>query len=398
MSDHLDDLSSLRIDRSKKDYGSNPEARSKQFRWIAAILLVGLIAFLIYRFGGDLLAASPEVKMTSAIMQSPSQANALLTASGYVVAQRKASIASKATGRLIQLDVVEGDPVKTDQIIARLEDNDIRARLQETVANLAFQESELREAEANFKRQQALLASGASSQAEYDAAETRYRRVQAAIKLAKAQVQTARVDLENTLIRVPFDGTVLTKNADVGEIVAPLAASANSRAAVVTIADMKSLQVEADVSEANIEKIAPGQDCEISLNAYPSRRYAGYVAKIVPTADRSKATVMVKVGFRDYDHRVLPEMSAKVLFLKNKESKTAEVPQPVLVVPESAVTSRNGGTAVFTVSNDIARIRSIETGKNFNGYIEVVNGLQDGDRVINNPSNEIEDGIKVSIQ
>jgi RND family efflux transporter MFP subunit len=201
--------------------------------------------------------------------------------------------------------------------------------------------------------------------------------------------------LENTLIRAPFDGTVLTKNADVGEIVAPLAAGINSRAAVVTIADMTSLQVEADVSESNIQKITTGQDCEITLDAYPNVRYAGYVAKIVPTADRSKATVMVKVGFKDYDSRVLPEMSAKVLFLKEQE-KMADVNEPpVLMVESSAIVTRNDKKVVYKIIDEKAVEIPVTTGREFSGYVEIVSGLENGEQVIENPGKEIVDGISV---
>ncbi|HVO72533.1 MAG TPA: efflux RND transporter periplasmic adaptor subunit, partial [Ignavibacteriaceae bacterium] len=207
----------------------------------------------------------------------------------------------------------------------------------------------------------------------------------------------AEVALENTLIRAPFDGTVLTKNADVGEIVAPLAAGANSRAAVVTIADMKSLQVEADVSESNIQRITVGQDCEITLDAYPNQIYAGFVAKIVPTADRSKATVLVKVGFKKYDEKVLPEMSAKVLFLKENKKEEKTEP-PVLMIPKSAVVTRNNNKYAFKVEDNKAVEIQISTGRDFADYWEVVSGVENGDQVINNPGEKILNGTKVNVK
>ncbi|HKJ81102.1 MAG TPA: efflux RND transporter periplasmic adaptor subunit, partial [Ignavibacteriaceae bacterium] len=334
---------------------------------------------------------------TTAELQTPAQTNAVFTASGYVVAQRKAAVASKGTGRLIYLGVVEGDKVKKDEIIARLEDSDVKAQLAEAKANLEVQQAGLNNAKNNYDRQKALIKTGSTTPVDLDAAQANYERTLASIDLAKAQIQAAEVAVENTIIRAPFDGTVLTKNADVGEIVAPLAAGINSRAAVVTIADMSSLQVEADVSESNIERITPQQDCEITLDAYPSHSYPGYVAKIVPTADRTKATVMVKVGFSHYDKRVLPEMSAKVLFLSKGTKESQKNQQPVLVVPNTAVVTRNGEKVVFTVKNNTASKIPVTTGQQFNSYIEIKSGLKNGDQIIENVTDQINEGTKVKI-
>ncbi len=216
----------------------------------------------------------------------------------------------------------------------------IKAQLDQAKANLKLSEADLKDAETSYNRQKELMRANATSQESVDVAEARYLRVLANIELMKAGVAGAEVAMENMLIRAPFDGTVLTKNADVGEIVAPLAASASSKAAVVTLADMSSLQVETDVSESNIERIVLNQTCEIVLDAYPDRRYPGFVAKIVPTADRSKATVMVKVGFKDYDSRVLPEMSAKVLFMMESNKKVDVEEKDVLVVPTSSIVKK----------------------------------------------------------
>jgi RND family efflux transporter MFP subunit len=387
------DLSSLRIDDSKRDYPSDSRKSKKKYLWVIGLLALVLIVLII----SGVFSSAVEVKLTTVTLQSPSQADVILTASGYVVAQRKAAVASKGTGRLAYLGVVEGDKVKKNQIIARLEDNDIRAQLDEAKANLKLQEAERNVAEKNYERQEAMLAAGANPQSDFDAAEANYNRVLASIELAKAQVDAAEVALENMLIRAPFDGTVLTKNADVGEIVAPLAAGANSRAAVVTIADMSSLQVEADVSESNIEKIQPDMDCEITLDAYPDNRYAGYVAKIVPTADRSKATVMVKVGFRNYDERVLPEMSAKVSFLSEKGEETLNE-APVLLIPQSALAKRDGKEVAFRFEKNKAVETVVTTGRTFGDYVEIKDGLANGDQVIDNVNDQIVNGAKVKIK
>ena len=393
------DLNSLRIDKSKREEHSSTPGRNKKLitRGIVLLILIAAVIFIISSWE-SWFASEVEVNMTSVSLQSPSQSDAVLQASGYVVAQRKASVASKGTGRLAYLGVVEGDKVKKNQIIARLEDSDIRAQLDEANANLKLYEAQLMEAENNFKRQQELFNAKVVSKSQLETAETNYNRILASIQLAKAQIQSIEVALENMIIRAPFDGTVLTKNADVGEIVAPLAAGINSRGNVVTIADMTSLQVEADVSESNIQKIIVGQDCEISLDAYPNLRYAGFVDKIVPTADRSKATVLVKVGFKNYDSRVLPEMSAKVLFLKEKEEQTDIHEPALLMVPLSALATRNEKKVVYKVIDNRAVEIQISTGREFGNYIEVLSGIENGEQVIDNPGQQITDGVSVSVK
>ncbi len=258
------DLFLLRIDESKRDNNSPVKKNKKVYLWIGLVIGFFIVIFATIGAWDSVLSPVVKVQLTAAVMQSPSQSGALLSASGYVVAQRKAAVASKGTGRLVYLGVVEGDAVKANQIIARLEDNDTRAQLAEAEASQKLNEAQIEEARNNFERQKKLLEGQGTSRANVDAAKTQYQSVLASIDLAKARVEAAKVALENTVIRSPFDGTVLTKNADIGEIVAPLAAGINSRAAVVTIADLSSLQVEADVSESNIQKISRGRDCEIA--------------------------------------------------------------------------------------------------------------------------------------
>jgi RND family efflux transporter MFP subunit len=274
----------------------------------------------------------------------------------------------------------------------------MKASLDQAKANLRLNEADLKDAEQWLARQKTLLEKGVSTQSDYDAAEARYQRTVASIGVAKAIVAGAEVALENTLIRAPFDGTVLTKNADVGEMVAPMAASVSSRSAVVTLADMTSLQVEADVSESNIERITLGQPCEITLDAYPETRYEASVAKIVPTADRAKATVMVKVAFKQYDAKVLPEMSSKVLFL----TKTAETVQAavhsMLTVPLSSVATRNGKKVVFMVRNDQAVAVPVSTGKDAGALVEITQGISAGDHVITGLTDRIVDGLRVKVK
>ena len=391
------DLSGLRINRSQDEKPSSRGPRSA-FRVILLLGIALAVIVLGYVFLSRSFESAIDVQLATASLSSSSQANAVLTASGYVVAQRKAAVASKATGRLEYLGVVEGDRVKKGQVLARLEDTDMRASLDQARANLALNEADLKDANQWLARQKTLLEKGVSTQSDYDAAEARQQRVLASIGVAKAIVTGAEVALENTLVRAPFDGTVLTKNADVGEMVAPMAASVSSRSAVVTLADMTSLQVEADVSESNIERIVVNQPCEITLDAYPETRYEGYVAKIVPTADRAKATVMVKVGFKSYDARTLPEMSAKVLFLTKTSAAAQPAAQSMLTIPLNAVTTRNGKKVVFLFRNDQAVAVPVTTGKDAGALVEITQGLSAGDRVITGVSDRIVDGTRVRVK
>ncbi|OLD43126.1 MAG: hypothetical protein AUI55_03505 [Gemmatimonadetes bacterium 13_1_40CM_2_70_7] len=388
------DLSALRINRTA-DAASLAGGLP---RWLVIGLPAGgvvLIAILLLTSGA--LGSAVPVRMTPATMVSPMRSGAMLIASGYVVAQRKAAVASKGTGRLVYLAVVEGDRVKTGQVIARIEDSDIQAQAAQAQANLELSRAELHDAERSLARERALLDSGFTSQASFDAAEARYQRVKAGIAVAQAAVQAATVALENTVIRAPFDGTVLTKNADVGEVVAPLAGSAFSKSAVVTIADLRSLQVEADVAESNLEAISPGQPCEIVLDAYPDVRYPAFVAKIVPTADRAKATVQVKVAFRSYDSRVLPEMSAKVHFLPRPSRVTVDT-QPVLVVPGTAVAERGGRSVVFVVERSRAVEVPVVVGRQVGSSVAIREGLRPGTQVIDSVGDRLRGGAKVKVQ
>ena len=386
------DLSSLRIDRSNKEKINSGKKNIFISLGIIFLLVVGY--FIVNAF----LKSNVSVKLTTVVLQKPGQTSASLTASGYVVAQRKASIASKGTGRLIYLGVVEGDRVKQDQVIARLEDNDIKAQLDQAKANLKLNQASLNDAKNSYQRLNDLYNKGLSSQQEFDQAEANYNRILASIEVAEAGVQAAEVALENTLIRAPFDGTVLTKNAEVGEIVAPFGGSTTSKTAVVTIADMNSLLVEADVSESNIERISVDQDCEITLDAYPEKSYSAYVFKIVPTADRSKATVLVKVGFKKYDSSVLPEMSAKVSFFTGPIDTSIVNQKPILVIPAASVRNVDGKLYVFTISNDKAIRKEISVGQQLGSYVEVLSGLQPGQKVISALNEKIKEGVEVRLE
>jgi len=388
------DLSSLRIERSAS--GAGKPGRSKTTRrilfWGIVILIVAALGFFLKSFFNPGI----EVQLVSASLTSPAQADAVLTASGYVVARRKAAVASKGTGRLVYLGVEEGDHVKRGQVIARLEDNDVIASREKARENLRMAEADLHEAQQSLERTRELLKRNVIAQSEFDLAEARYHRIVASIESARFAVKEADVAVDNTRIIAPFDGTVLQKNADLGEIMAPFAGAASSRAAVVTIADMSSLEVDADVSEANITRVGPEQNCEITLDAYPQQRYPGYVTKIVPTADRAKATVLVKIKFKEYDQRVLPEMSAKVTFLK-AGAAPSDSTKSLLTVPAAAVAKRSGRDVVFQIKEDRAVAVPVTTGRRLGNAVEITQGLKEGDKVISKADEKVEDGAKVSL-
>ncbi len=389
------DLSKLTIRREEDLPRKGAPSAWRTYAMYGSILAVIVVAaFLIFR---TITESEEIVSVATVALTSPSQARAALTASGYVVAQRKASVASKATGRLVSLRFREGDRVKKGQIIGQIESADVEASLEQARADLAVSESDLTDARRTLDRSKQLLDGKLIAQADYDAAKARYDRVIATIDLKKAALRSAEVAVENTRIRAPFDGTILTKNADVGEVVAPFAAGASSRVAVVTLADMSSLEVEADVSESSIERVKMQQPCEITLDAYPERSYRGVVDKIVPTADRAKATVLTKIRFLERDDRVLPEMSAKVHFLSGSFAESGDR-APVLAVSASAVVERDGKKVAFVLRGTRVVETAVETGRALGDLLEVKAGLAAGDKVVLTPSETLHSDSRVKVQ
>lgn len=399
-----EDLSKLKIDKSARAF--RPTKRKKLVYGVAAIL-IAIIAGFLYLNGFITPAIPVEVARVSQVY--PSQTISRLNASGYVVAQRKAAVASKVTGLLVSLMVEEGSRVKGGQVIARLENEDAiasrdqaEANLSAVRANLEGAKADLEEASRIFNRNQQLLARGIIAKAEYDVSEARYLKAkaavaagEAAVKASSAGLQAADVALGYTFIRAPFDAVVLTKNADIGDIVTPLGAAANAKAAVVTIADLNSLQVEADVSETNLGLVRVGQPCEIQMDALPDSRFRGAVHAIVPTADRAKATIMVKVRFLDKDPRILPEMRAKVAFLSRPLKPEEEKPRTVVI--QSAVVNHGGRKMVFLVRENRVVETPITTGEQFGEMIEVLGGVKAGDRVVAKPPKRLKNGSRIKV-
>jgi RND family efflux transporter MFP subunit len=399
-----EDLSKLRIEKEKM---SPRIQKRKKYIYLTIVLILILVFGTLYATG--ILSPSVQVEATNVVNMYPAQSFTLLNASGYVVAQRKAAVASKITGLLVSLSVEEGSRVKAGQVIARLESEDVTAALDQAKANLNATrynleqaKAELHDATLSFNRMKELLKQDFISKAEYDVSEARYKKAMAAVSAAEAAVkantaalQGAKVALEYTLIRAPFDAVVLTKNADIGDIVTPIGAAADAKAAVVTIADLTSLQVEADVSESNLHMVKIEQPCEIQLDALPDSRFRGKLDMIVPTADRTKATVMVKVRFIDKDSRILPEMSAKVAFLSREVRNDEQKPHTALNA--STVLTRNGKKFVYLIKENRAIKTPITTGKQYGDMIEIVNGVKAGDSVVLTPLDKMKDGTRIKL-
>ncbi|PRF78305.1 efflux RND transporter periplasmic adaptor subunit [Burkholderia multivorans] len=397
MPDH--NLDKLKIDRG-------PIAAPRRRRWVryAAAAALALVALGI----GLAVTRRPTIDTTAVTSAYPYQNDTQLNATGYVVPQRKAAVASKGQGRVEWLGVLEGTRVKKDEIIARLESRDVEASLAQALAqvkvaraNLGVQQAELKDAEIALRRTAALAPRGAVPAAQLDIDTARVNKArasvnsgEAAVASAEANARAAQVAVDQTVIRAPFDGIVLAKHANVGDNITPFSSASDSKGAVVTIADMDTLEVEADVAESNIAKIRAGQPCEIQLDALPDMRFAGRVSRIVPTVDRSKATVLVKVRFVDRDDRVLPDMSAKIAFLSKPVS--AQDRQPVTAVQASAVVERDGRPVVFALQDDTVHAVPVARGARI-GELVAVRGVKPGDTVVLAPGAALKDGAKVTV-
>jgi RND family efflux transporter MFP subunit len=348
-----------------------------------------------YRTTLKKVAPALRVKTDIATFLSGADASVELVATGYVVAQVKADVSAKATGLLKRINVEEGDTVRVGEVIAELDNEDIKANLDLTEANLRLAQADSVVSELNYVRQKNLVERGFTTEEVFETATASYHRALANVEAMKANVRAAEVAYGNTVIRAPFTGTILIKNADIGEMVAPFAAAASSKGAVVTMADMTSLEVEADVSESNIQKVIVGAPCEIVLDAYPQVKYPGYVKKNVPTADRTRATVMTKIAFSHIDSRVLPEMSARVNFLPAKKEAETSAPTTALVVKTEAITQREGQAVAFKVVEGYCRQTAVTVGRRLGNVTEILSGLSAGDKVILSPPGGLKDGDKV---
>ena len=395
------DLSKLRIDRSIAP------VRARRRRWLWPVL-----AALVFAGAGLWYAFAPRpasVQTTPIVISYPSQQFVVLNATGYVVAQRKAAIASKASGRLEWLGVAEGSRVRTGDVIARLDNRDVVAQAESAEASvraaraaLDQAQAEERDAAQQLARNRDLAAKGFVAQANVDTSKARYDRAVAAVANARAMIGAAeanarnsRVAVDYTLIRAPFDGVILSKSANVGDMITPFSSASDSKGAVVTMADMETLEVEADVSESSLSKVKVGQPAEIVLDALPDTRFRGRISRMVPTVDRAKATVMTKVRFDALDPRVLPEMSAKVAFLT--QEITAEQQKPLTAVSPDAIVQRDGRTVLFVVRGDRAVSVPVTPGTKLGDLTAITGEAKAGEKAVAKPAPDLADGALVKV-
>jgi HlyD family secretion protein len=393
------ELASLKIDRSRR--------QASPWRWPLLLLVpVALALAVLYALRAQQAFSATEVETTTAAVTrdvQPSAGTPILTASGYVVARRKAVVSSKIQGRLADLRVEEGSVVREGETIARLESIDYEASVRRAEAAVLRAEADLAEYVRQLKLSEDLTAQKIVAVDQRDAAASRVKIAEAAVAQAKADLAYAEAQLQNTFIRAPFSGVVVKKMAEVGESVTPIPPGVNistSSGAIVALADLATLEVEADVAEANVAKVKNGQPAEVTVEAIPDRRYKAVLRQVIPTADRTKATVMVKVTILDKDKDLKPEMSAKVTFLEpeKKDPAPAAAAAPVVLVPRESVVSRDGKPTVFLVREGRAQARAILLGTERKDQVIVKEGLAGGETLVARPRDDLRDGAPVKLK
>lgn len=402
-------LSDLRIEDHARDGG-----RGRAGLWVVLLALAVSGAGLAWYW---FRAPRPAPVRLAAVVESgvarAGGSPTVLNASGYVTARRRATVSSKMTGKVVSVHVEEGMAVKQGQVLARLDDTTLRRYLDLAEAELAAarrQEAEievrLKEARQTLDRARALVGDGIAGQADLDKAQAeadayaaRLAVVREQVTVQERQVGVRRTELDDTVIRAPFSGVAISKDAQPGEMVSPVSAGGGfTRTGISTIVDMTSLEIEVDVNESYINRVAPGQPVESTLDAYPDWRIPSHVIAIVPTADRNKATVLVRIGFEQLDPRILPDMGVKVAFLGVAEPAGAQAAAPRVQVPRAAIRTENGQPVVYVVSGDRAERRAVRTGDVTGGVVAVLSGLSAGEQVVVEGPADLADGRKVSVR
>jgi HlyD family secretion protein len=409
MSHEKPSLSGLRIDDRARYGGSG-----RMGLWLVA-LCVAVVAGAALWYWLRVPGAIP-VRVAAAVDAPASPAGSgptVLNASGYVTARRRATVSSKITGKVVEVLVEEGMAVRAGQVLARLDDTTLRRYLELAEAELAASrrtaaetEVRLKEARQTLARARALVRDGISGQADLDKAEAEVDALAARLELTREQVTVAErqvalrhTDLDDTVIRAPFAGVAISKDAQPGEMVSPISAGGGyTRTGISTIVDMSSLEIEVDVNESFINRVTPGQTVEATLDAYPDWRIPSHVITIVPTADRQKATVLVRIGFQKLDPRILPDMGVKVAFLSAPEPASTAAARPRLSVPRAAIRSDQGQSIVFVVVNDRAERRAIRLGDVKGDQAEIASGLAAGERVVIEGPPDLADGRRVLVR
>ena len=402
-----DELASLRIDHTVR------AGSSKRGVWISVLILLIVVAVAGWAWSTRVDAVPVKATVVKAETGGGAADGAVLNASGYVTARRRATISSKVTGKVLEVFVEEGKAVHKGQVLARLDDSQVRASLvvgeaQLETAKRGFAEDEarLREAELTLARREQLVKEQVISKSELDSARAEVESLRARIEVAHQQVRVAesivsqrRTDLADMEVRAPFDGVAISKDAQAGEMISPVSAGGGfTRTGVATIVDMTSLEIEVDVNESYINRVHAAMPVEAVLDAYPDWRIPAHVIATIPSADRQKATVKVRIGFEQLDPRILPDMGVKVSFLNERPANDGAAQRPRLLVPKSAVRSADGRSIVFVMHDDRVERRAVSLGSTIGNDTEVLSGVSGGERVVVEGPQTLKDGDKVKVQ
>jgi len=408
-------LEQLRLDSQQRE----DRPRSRRGRWIGAgILLAGALGAAVVAFS-VMRGQRFEVETVTAIAPSASGGStAILQATGYVTARRQATVSAQITGTLIEVLIEEGEHVQAGQVLARLENTaqqaavaQAQAQFKAAQALLGQYDAQLAQASRDLKRDEDLVVSHLVSQQTLEAARTQVESLQAQIEsqrkqaeLAQAGVQGAQVQLGYTTVRAPFSGVIVAKAAQAGEIVSPGSAGGGfTRTGVSTIVDMDSLEIEVDVNESYINRVQPSQSAQAVLDAYPDWTIPAHVIAIIPTADRSKATVKVRIAIEQKDPRILPDMGVRVSFLDEamKNADTAggggRLPPKGVLVPGSAIVERGGKSVVFTLDEDRVHEQAVIPGQTYSD-LRLIEGITTGTTIVRTPPANLNDGVRVLVQ
>ena len=405
-----EDLASLRIDADARA----GEQRSRGWVWLVLVLVVAVAAG--GWFWSQRLQAAPVKTAAVSVRASGGgqSAGAVLNASGYVTARRRATVSSKVTGKVLEVFVEEGKAVKKGQVLARLDDSQIRASLSVAEAQLAAaqrgaaeDEARLKQAQLNLDRRARLIKEGVVGRAEVDDAQgdvdsltARIAMAQQQVRVAEAQVTARQTDLTDMVVRAPFDGIAISKDAQPGEMISPVSAGGGfTRTGICTIVDMTSLEIEVDVSETYINRVHSAQKVEAVLDAYQDWKIPAHVITTIPSADRQKATVKVRIGFDQLDPRILPDMGVKVSFLREEEAPSAAAAAAArMTVPKAAIRTIDGRSVVFVAKDDRVERRAISVGNENGGVVDVLSGVNAGERVVLEPPAGMKDGDRIKVQ
>ncbi len=400
------DLGSLRIGEGQRK-GSGAGKKLGIFAALLGIVVIATGAVFAFR------NQKPVVQVATVDKASVGTRPALLNASGYVTPRRRATVAAKITGRVIGVYFDEGLHVKEGQILAKLDDSDAVKSLNSAVADRDASRAAIRDLQVQLKnadielhRAQKLVSEGVESQETLDTATMNSDSLRAKIDLAKSQVQTfeariaeAQQAVDNTVIRAPFDGIIVSKDAQVGEMVSPISAGGGfTRTGIATLVDMNSNEIEVDVNEAYIARVVPDMPVTAVLDAYPDWQIPSKVRTVIPTADRQKATVKVRISFIKLDPRILPDMGVKVTFLGDEPKEKTGAAPPAALVSSDAIRDDGGKSIVYLVKDGKLERRAITTGNTRGDQTEILAGLRPGDVVVTKSPSPLKDGEEIQVQ